>query len=482
MVWLRFFSNSRKNFSQDAKSLNRWTKDNVAPVTIVIPCRNEETNISKLLESLTALSPAAEKIVVVDDRSTDRTFEISKTFPVTVVKGNDAPEGWSGKCWACHQALSHISTPYVLFTDADTVHEPHSLGYAMQVMNDGKLDLVSATPYFLCKSWWEKCSWLFYFMLFLITNFKGSPKYQRLFAIGQYLLFKTSFYHEIGGHQAVRSKLAEDVGLAQECLRRNGNYRVLSETKLYSVNMYDSFKSFINGWTRNFRLGVKESSLLAFVEISLLIHLLMTAIFHSQILFFVGLMMMFIAMSRSGNFPLWSLLTWPFSLFIFMVISLRAMVSNIMGSKIIWKTRKYIYCFLILMNMEIKTMAATVEVNVTHLRSTKGSVVLALHDESRRDKFPDNPNPVKFFEVQPLSPRITLKFEDLAPGTYALSMMHDESGQKKFQTNFLGIPKVGFGFSNNHRVFFGPPSFQKASFQVVGDDNLYLEVQAKYFL
>ena len=68
---------------------------------------------------------------------------------------------------------------------------------------------------------------------------------------------------------------------------------------------------------------------------------------------------------------------------------------------------------------------------------------------------------------------------DLAPGKYAISIIHDENNNDKLDTNFIGIPKEGFGFSNNPRIMFGPPSFEKASFEINQAHVILIEM--KYF-
>jgi len=61
-------------------------------------------------------------------------------------------------------------------------------------------------------------------------------------------------------------------------------------------------------------------------------------------------------------------------------------------------------------------------------------------------------------------------FEDIAPGTYALAVVHDENMNGKLDTNWLGIPTEGYGFSNDAKAMLGPPSFSAASFTYDGQD------------
>ena len=93
-------------------------------------------------------------------------------------------------------------------------------------------------------------------------------------------------------------------------------------------------------------------------------------------------------------------------------------------------------------------------------RSDKGNVLACL--TTHADKFPncqDDPNARRM--TVPTRVAVTLRFDNLPSGTYALALIHDENGNGKLDT-MLGIPKEGFGFSNNPVIRFGPPSFKSA--------------------
>lgn len=70
---------------------------------------------------------------------------------------------------------------------------------------------------------------------------------------------------------------------------------------------------------------------------------------------------------------------------------------------------------------------------------------------------------------------VTVVFDKLKPGTYAISVIHDENENTKLDTK-MGIPKEGIGFSNNVMGSFGPPSFEKASFTVVDEKTLTIRL------
>ena len=115
-----------------AVSTTSWPR-----VSIVVPARNEEHNMPLLLDSLAKLDYPDYEVVVVDDRSTDRTAAVIAAFAnVRMVAGVERPTDirWGGKQWACVQGAAAATGDLLLFTDADTVHEPDSLRRAVAAM------------------------------------------------------------------------------------------------------------------------------------------------------------------------------------------------------------------------------------------------------------------------------------------------------------------------------------------------------------
>lgn len=103
------------------------------------------------------------------------------------------------------------------------------------------------------------------------------------------------------------------------------------------------------------------------------------------------------------------------------------------------------------------------------LRSSSGVVLVALFASA--DGFPAKPaRAVSGGRAQIRNGQAVLTLRDLAPGTYAVSAFHDENGNGKLETNWIGIPKEGTAASNNAKGTFGPPSFKAASFRIQAGD------------
>ena len=107
------------------------------------------------------------------------------------------------------------------------------------------------------------------------------------------------------------------------------------------------------------------------------------------------------------------------------------------------------------------TYAQTMTVVIKNVNSNVGSVQLRLYNSE--EQFMKKAFAVA--EVKAVNGQVVAVFENVASGTYAISVMHDANDNQELDSNFMGIPKEGFGFSNDATGMFGPPDFKKASFQ-----------------
>jgi uncharacterized protein (DUF2141 family) len=108
--------------------------------------------------------------------------------------------------------------------------------------------------------------------------------------------------------------------------------------------------------------------------------------------------------------------------------------------------------------------AATLTVEITGVRSTGGAVYVALF--SKPDGFPDGDYSDRYAIVPARTEPITVLFENLAPGRYAVGAYHDENGNHRLDTNWIGYPTEGYALSNGVRAVFSRPRFAAASFPV----------------
>ena len=131
-------------------------------VSVIIPAKNEEKNIPNCLRHIFNQNYKNFEIIVVDDRSTDRTPHLLENFkklspvPFKVIRIEKLPPGWTGKNHAMFAASRAASGGWFLFTDADTTHRPESISTAVACVLEDKIDLLTLTPEVESRSFWEK--------------------------------------------------------------------------------------------------------------------------------------------------------------------------------------------------------------------------------------------------------------------------------------------------------------------------------------
>lgn len=230
-------------------------------VSVIIPARNEETNIERVVRSI-APQRHVREMIVVDDASTDRTPEIltglCREVPLLRTIRLDAlPEGWTGKSHAAAAGAKEASGEWLLFTDADTEHLPGSLEAMLRRATEANAGLLSLSPGQQTLTWWERSIIPYVFVqLARIFPFEevSDPASQRAAANGQYLLVRRSVYNEVGGFEAVRGEILDDVALARLVKRRGGRLIFLPGAEWVRTRMYTSFRSMWQGWSKNLYL------------------------------------------------------------------------------------------------------------------------------------------------------------------------------------------------------------------------------------
>ncbi len=260
-------------------------------VSVLVPARNEESRIRECLASLIAQHPPVREILLLDDRSTDRTAEIARELGfyegeghrLRLLRGIPLPEGWVGKNWACHQLslAADRNSSHLLFTDADTIHSPSCLATALTHPEKEHLDLLSLWPDQSTGSWAEKLVIPLGYLLFLVFQpfalmawLQACPQRvarwrfsrKRLASMGvangQFLLFRRTIYEELGGHEILKHHLVEDVAFARRVAARTGEGMRLVNAdgiELLRCRMYSNFSQLWEGFSKNLRPSFEES-------------------------------------------------------------------------------------------------------------------------------------------------------------------------------------------------------------------------------
>lgn len=120
------------------------------------------------------------------------------------------------------------------------------------------------------------------------------------------------------------------------------------------------------------------------------------------------------------------------------------------------------------------------KVTITKLHNNNGVVLVSLFKDG--NGYPDEPEKAYGKEkAYIIEKSATLIFKSVPPGSYAIAILHDENNNQKMDKNMLGIPKEGYGFSNNASAPFGPPSYKKASFNHTSNGQTVVQIKARYF-
>jgi chlorobactene glucosyltransferase len=229
-------------------------------VSVLVPARNEESNLERLILSLLAQDYTNLEIIVLDDHSTDRTPEIigvlaAKDSRIRVLEGSELPAEWLGKNWACHQLARAATGEVLVFTDADTIWQPDGVRLIVQAMTRTRADALSAWPEHPTTGWFssvvqpvQQWSLLAFLPIFLVPV-RAFPV--AVAAIGQLIAFRRAAYDAVGGHEAVRGSVIEDMALARNIKRAGLRFQLMNAVGTVSCAMYSDTREVWDGFAKN---------------------------------------------------------------------------------------------------------------------------------------------------------------------------------------------------------------------------------------
>jgi len=285
----------RNRFELLSLSKQEFSADYQPRISVCVPARNEEARLERMILSVCGQTYPDFELLVLDDHSTDRTPEIigalQEKYPDRVKKitGRGKPGDWLGKPWACQQLAGRANGDILLFLDADTCIYPGMLHQIAGAFHQYDLDVITVWPGQEMKSFWEKLivPLIYYSLVTLLpAHYVYRPprwlprglkdKFGPYFAAacGQCLGFKSGAYEKIGGHEAVKNCIVEDVELAKRAKRLGLTLRMFEGVGSISCRMYQSEKEIFNGLRKNFFAGFNRS-----VSLFLLMGILHLAVF-----------------------------------------------------------------------------------------------------------------------------------------------------------------------------------------------------------
>ena len=321
--------------------------------SVIVPARNEEKNLRRLLESLRDQQPSAE-VIVVDDHSTDATAEVARRHGARLLPSADLPEGWVGKPWACLQGARAASGEVLVFLDADTWLATGGLAaiVAAQVEAGG---VVSVQPYHRMERTYERIA-----AFFNLITVAGIGSFSVLGArlrptgcFGPCLVCNRKDYFTVGGHEPARAAVIEGIPLGRAFLDGGLAVTNFAGRGALSFRMYpNGWRSVVEGFVKSFGAGSRSVSPWMLAAVILWIagaaastrHLLVGLYAGDTLTSAVALYLAFVAqlgwmLSRIGNFGWWPALFFPVPMIFFFAVFAKSLAATFGRRQVRWKDR-----------------------------------------------------------------------------------------------------------------------------------------------
>jgi chlorobactene glucosyltransferase len=214
------------------------------------------------------------EVIAVNDRSEDRTGEILESIArddrrLRVIHGEALADGWVGKPWALMQGADVALGDWLLFTDADTTHEPQACASAVSYAQRHAASIVSLLPTQRFESAGERVVlptilWMIAFAVGSLDAINDMRRIDAAIFNGQYLLMERAAYNALGGHAAVRDCIAEDYALAH-VVKQDGRFRsrLAGASDLVYTRMYRSLREVWDGFSKNLYVAAEHKPLQA---------------------------------------------------------------------------------------------------------------------------------------------------------------------------------------------------------------------------
>ncbi len=332
-------------------------------LTVVVPARNEVRSIRPSIESLLQAADVDLEIIAVDDRSTDGTGAILDRLAVEaraegkrleVIHITALPAGWTGKAHAMAVAAAQSSGDWLLFTDADVVFRADALRRALAYAEAEKADHLVLLPTPVCNTPGERMM-----MSFLYAMAVWGPRAWKVpdpgarrdsMGIGAFNMVRKRAYQAIGGWEALRMEVLEDVRLGYVLKQAGFAARVATGRGLVRVRWARGAFGVVRNLSKNmfalfrFNTGILLAASAGLAILCLLPFAAMLGGVPLQIpslLTFASLALLYLFASRNANASFWYVLLFPVAAVLFLFSLLRSAVLTLARRGVVWRGTFY---------------------------------------------------------------------------------------------------------------------------------------------
>ncbi|MEO0224464.1 MAG: glycosyltransferase family 2 protein [candidate division WOR-3 bacterium] len=313
-------------------------------ISFIIPVRNEEENIENCINSIKKSISENYEIIVVNDNSEDRTYEIiSKMNDIKVINVENKPSFAVGKNYALYLGYLNSNGQILIFLDADVRITQDIIIETLKLLNS--YDVVSFSPKQITKTIWE-----FSIQPIIFKFLEYLYPYPKSIALnGQFIAIRREVYEDIGTHKVLLSEILEDVKLAKLLHQKGYKIYFNKSDKIY-CRMYKTLKDIINGWSKNLFLladmnvlNLLRPILRIFLILIVWLFLISLSILKSKyiiafVLFIFSNAEFYFYFREHKGYNLFSAII---GLFLFFVIALRSIYWFKFKKSIIWRGREY---------------------------------------------------------------------------------------------------------------------------------------------
>lgn len=249
---------------------NNNDSNNQLKLCVIIPAHNEGANIQRVLQSLRQQRNINLSAVLCLDRCTDDTKSIAQQSIAgdprfTILEIDHCPENWAGKVnalWTAATTTTQATTADTLvFIDADTNLHPDCLAACAALLTTRNLDMLSLLSTLEERNWYERiaqpAAGLELMRQYPIEKANRDTD-RRPFANGQFIMITTQTYKAIGGHDAVKDELLEDIELARRVHAAGKRAGLFLADNMLTCRMYDTYDAFKRGWRRIYTEAAKR--------------------------------------------------------------------------------------------------------------------------------------------------------------------------------------------------------------------------------